>query len=108
HHLIVNLYRGETPIDDPIWGPFTCKGGALDAQPCDPKQPHACGSDGECGSEPTRSVACIGFGPADAQTGNFSGFTGTQQTAYEQTFATGVYEEIPMKGIIIWNSHAFN
>jgi len=107
HHLIVNLYRGASTIDDPLWGAFTCKGGPLDGQTCDPKQSDSCGTGGLCGSAPTSSVACIGFGPSDAQTG-FAGFTGTQQTSYEQTFAPGVYEEVPLKGIIIWNSHAFN
>ncbi len=108
HHLIVNLYRGEADIDDPVWGPFTCKGGQLDGQSCDPKDMNSCGTAGACGSVPTSSVACIGFGPADSQTTGTNGFTGTQQTAYQQTFAEGVYEELPMRGIIIWNSHAFN
>ncbi|MFQ5667437.1 MAG: hypothetical protein ACE5I7_13555 [Candidatus Binatia bacterium] len=107
HHLIVNLYHGSATIDDPVWGAFTCKGGSLARQPCDPKQLDSCGAEGVCGSEPTSSVACIGYGPPDSQT-NFAGLTGTQQTAFEQTFADGVFGEVPLKGIIIYNSHAFN
>ena len=37
-----------------------------------------------------------------------SGFTGAQETAVEIVDPPGVYEQIPLKGIIIWNSHAFN
>ena len=37
-----------------------------------------------------------------------NGFTGTQETATTITYAPGVYNEIPLKGMIIWNSHAFN
>jgi len=108
HHLIVNLYTGASSIDDPVWGVFTCKGGVHDGQPCAPRQVDSCGPDGVCGSEPTPSVACIGFGPADSRTTGFNGFTGTQQTSYAQTFADGVYQEVPRTGILIWNSHAFN
>ena len=43
---------GATPIDDPVWGPFTCQGGARDGQPCAPKERDACGADAICASPP--------------------------------------------------------
>ena len=61
HHAVVIPYRGQTPLHDPIWGPFTCGGGARDGQPCEPTDLTSCGDDGVCGSRPTPSVGCIGF-----------------------------------------------
>jgi hypothetical protein len=107
HHAVVFVYRGATPIDDPVWGPFTCKGGARDGQPCAPKDLAACDADGICASPPVQSVACIGFGPGDAGIG----------TGEESLFSTmasavdgrdGIFEEAPLRGILVWNSHAFN
>ena len=111
HHLIVNLYQGKTPLTDPVWGGFKCRGGALDGQTCDPTDLTFCGADSGCTNDPEYSVACFGQSnlPPDATTGlNVSGFTGTQKAATTITYADGVYNEIPLKGIIIWNSHAFN
>ena len=42
------------------WGDWTCKGGALDGQECDPLDLGLCG-EGVCGSEPKRTIACIGI-----------------------------------------------
>jgi hypothetical protein len=107
HHAVVFVYHGATPIEDPTWGPFACKGGAHDGQPCAPKNLAACGDDGICASPPVQSVACIGFGPGDAGIG----------TGEESLFSTmasavdgreGIFEEAPLRGILVWNSHAFN
>lgn len=106
HHLIVNLYQGEADIDDPSWGVFTCKGGDLDGETCDPKDPLACAG-GLCGSEPQTALACIGHGPGDAGFQSYP-FTGTQESSSSNNFPEGVYREVPTKGIIVWNSHAFN
>ena len=111
HHLIVNLYSGKVPLTDPVWGTFKCRGGALDGQTCDPTDLSACGADSGCANDPSISVACFGAKdlPPDATTGiGNSGFTGTQKAATTITHAPGVYNEIPLKGVIIWNSHAFN
>ncbi len=108
HHLITNLYLGDASPNDPGWGEYRCDGGALDGQSCDPTNLTFCG-DGLCSSAVTTSIACIGFGPGDAGLGiNSVGFSGTQQTAVEYRFPEGVYREIPLKGVIMWNSHAFN
>jgi hypothetical protein len=121
HHLIVNLYEGNKPLTDPAWSScgrgrgntcgFKCRGGALDGQACDPMDLNACGADSGCATDAQISVACFGANnlPGDAVTGIAnSGFTGTQETATTITYADGVYNEIPLKGLIIWNSHAFN
>ncbi len=112
HHLIVNYYSGDTPPTDPVWGQFTCKGGDQDGAVCQPLDIGSCGEGSGCGNQPASSIACIGSVPGippDASLGlNSAGFLGTQETGAEFDLAPGVYNELPMKGMIIWNSHAFN
>lgn len=107
HHAVVIPYSGPTSIHDPVWGPFTCGGGARDGAACEPTDPTGCGDDGVCGSRPTPSVACIGYGPGDASigVGNDSLFN---TMAAGLGSAAGVYAEAPLRGILVWNSHAFN
>ncbi len=110
HHLIVNLYEGVKTPTDPVWGTFKCRGGALDGQVCTPTVLGFCGA-GECANEALKSIACTGQSnlPGDAGLGvNASGFTGAQETALTNELAPGVYGEVPLTGMIIWNSHAFN
>ena len=103
HHLIVNRYQGST--NNGLVRDFRCRGGDADGQTCEPTDLNACGA-GVCGSRVVSSFACIEF---DGGAGAFGGgFTGTQETATEQQFLPGVYEELPTKGWILWNSHAFN
>lgn len=111
HHLIVNLYRGEYDIDSPIWGTFKCRGGERDGQVCNPKEIGFCGPGAGCANDPSNAVACIGARniPPDAGVGiSSAGLVGTQETARQQDLPAGVYNEVPLRGIIIWNSHAFN
>ena len=111
HHLIVNLYDGVKDPHDPVWGGFKCVGGDKDGQSCDPTAIGECGAGIECANEPKKSIACFGQPnlPADSGLGvNGGGFTGTQETATTLEYAPGVYGESPLKGMIIWNSHAFN
>jgi len=107
HHAVVIVYRGSTPIDAPVWGPFACRGGAHDGQACAPTDGAACGADGVCASPPVQSLACIGYGPGDASIGNgaTSLFTSMGSSVAGRD---GVYDEAPLKGILVWNSHAFN
>ncbi len=103
HHLIVNQYRGST--NNSLVRDFFCRGGASAGESCDPMDLNACG-DGVCGSRAVSSFACIEF---DGGAGAFGGgFTGTQETGTEQRLLPGVYDELPVKGWILWNSHAFN
>jgi hypothetical protein len=106
HHAVVIPYLGATPLHSPVWGPFTCGGGANDGAACDPIDADAC-ADGTCGSRPTPSVACIGYGPGDASigVGNDSLFN---TMAAGLGSASGVYAEAPLRGMLVWNSHSFN
>ncbi|HYD50153.1 MAG TPA: hypothetical protein VEB21_17470 [Terriglobales bacterium] len=109
HHLIVNLYEGQADPHDPSWGQFNCVGGPTPGAPCDPVVRDVCGAGAFCATAPVKSIACAGFGPGDSGTGLASrGFTGTQETATELDYPPGVYAEVPMKGMILWNSHSFN
>jgi hypothetical protein len=109
HHLIVSLYEGSFEPNSPQWGPFSCRGGERDGETCDPVDTDFCGAEAFCTTEVLTSVACIGFGPPDSGLGlNSSGFTGTQETSSVAELAPGVYREVPLKGMILWNHHAFN
>jgi len=108
HHLIVSRYAGEAAPDDPSWGTFRCVGGENEGTLCQPTNLEFCGA-GICASELQQSVACIGFGPPDNNIGLMTaGFAGIQETAAEFTFPRGVFRELPLKGVIIWNTHHFN
>jgi len=107
HHAVVNVYQGDTPIDSPLWGPFKCRGGDKDGQTCHPRDATFCGDGTVCGSEPFAAPGCFGFGPGDAGIG-----VGTESIfntmASGAATREGVFDELPIKGTIVWNSHAFN
>jgi hypothetical protein len=69
-----------------------------------------CGAGSGCSSQVKTAVACIGFGPPDYGFFNNVAPTigGSQEALSSQTFADGVYNAIPLKAIVVWNSHAFN
>ncbi len=107
HHAVVMVYQGSTPIDSPLWGEFACRGGDKDGQSCNPRDASFCGDGSVCGSEPIQSTGCFGFGPGDAGIG-----VGTESIfntmASGSATREGVYDELPIEGIVVWNSHAFN
>ena len=99
------------------FGPFTCKDGPLDGQPCDPYTADngGCGADGYCRGNVASTIACIGYGPPDmgtdvtgTGTATAPAFGGSQQPISFERYADGVYSLLPVRGFIIWNSHAFN
>ena len=107
HHLILNRYIGTADdIHDPSFGAWTCNGGDKAGQPCEPTDLTSCGS-GICTSEIKQSFACIGFGPGGFGQ-NFYAIGGAQKAQATTEFADGVFAQVPMKGILYWNSHAFN
>ncbi len=113
HHSIVHLYEGGQPWTDPKWGAWTYKfqdqGNPLQGLPCDPSDVDpALGYNPGCSSAVTPSIACIGYGPTDASIFFAGGFSGSQEPFYDYEFADGAYDRIPMSGIVVWNSHAFN
>ncbi len=107
HHLIVDRYNGAAGPDDPSWGTFRCRGGDKDGELCESTELGFCGPEGMCGSDWKRAIACTGFGPPDQGTVNQS-IVIIQEASAQLVFPEGTYREAPLKGMMIWNSHAFN
>lgn len=113
HHSIVHLYEGSETWTHPTWGAWTYKfqdtSNPLHGLPCDPTEVDpALGYNPGCSSAVIPSIACIGYGPPDASIFFAGGISGSQEPYYDYEFADGVFEQIPMSGMIVWNSHAFN
>jgi cysteine-rich repeat protein len=125
HHSIIHYYRGGYDVsgqNDPNFGPFTCHGGPTPGQTCNPQgvgvaapDGAECGPGGGCAGRVQSAVACIGYGPPDYTT-NLSGggsansptVGGSQQPVSSNVFPPGVYTLLPVSGVMVWNSHAFN
>jgi cysteine-rich repeat protein len=127
HHSIIHIYTGRSGVDDEHWGSWTYKfrdqGQPTDGQPCDPLAiDPALGFNPNCSGAVVSKAACLGYGPDDytnfggldpgqlagAGGGNSPSFSGSQEPFYEQKLVAGNYVVLPTKGIIVWNSHAFN
>jgi hypothetical protein len=107
HHLILNRYIGAADaVHDPSLGAWTCNGGETPGQACEPTDLSSCGT-GMCTSEIKQSFACVGFGPSgNGQT--FVSIGGAQKSQFNINYVAGVFAQVPMKGVLYWNSHAFN
>jgi hypothetical protein len=118
HHSLIHIYLGQTRLDDPGWGfgPWTYKfddpNHPLNGTPCDPAAVDpALGFSPGCSGQVQSTVACIGYGPPDwTPVGGPTAptFSGSQEPYYEQELAGGVFSVLPMQGVVVWNSHAFN
>jgi hypothetical protein len=150
HHSIIHYYngrfdvlddfctcrRGENARDEcstdadcpggtcdcrPVFGPFTCKGGANDGLACTPTglgvaAPAGadCGPDSGCTGPIRSTIACVGFTPdwqvsiAGAGSQNAPSIGGSQQPVSHDEYPPEVYATLPTRGVIVWNSHAFN
>ncbi|MFQ5513902.1 MAG: hypothetical protein ACE5FG_05640 [Myxococcota bacterium] len=114
HHSIIHFYNGTAGITDPAWGSFTYKfrdaNNPLEGTPCDPTAiDSATGYNPGCSGPVIESIACVGnFGPADYSFLTAPQFSGSQEPLSVVEFADGVYSILPMQGILVWNSHAFN
>ncbi len=117
HHSIIHSYVGPSDVTAPGFGPFACRGGPMDGIACNPKgigvaAPDGadCGTGGGCAGEPQSTVACIGFGPAELAFRAFGlpQIGGSQQPLFRIDYPYGVVATLPVEGIIVWNSHAFN
>ncbi len=117
HHSIIHMYRGAYDWTDGGWGYWSCKGGPNDGMTCDPTKPTVappaggnCGPRSGCTGEIRSSVACIFYGPPDYGFANNVAptFGGSQEPLSSTTYPDGVYNTLPLKGIVVWNSHAFN
>ncbi len=121
HHAFIRIYLGGVDTTDTNWGDWTYRFAELDpseGQDCDPLAVDpSLGYNPGCRSEVQEAVACLGAGPPDLSSGSIEGLTGSATTptftgsgtpVFQQEFADGVYSILPMQGILVWNSHAFN
>ena len=83
-------------------------GGERDGQACDPLDQQSCGST-VCASNVRDTVTCVGFGPPESSplTG-VGGIVGAQTAQQLVPPRDGIYTVFPIRGLIYWNSHAFN
>ena len=109
HHLILNMSR--VPVEEinhPDFGAWTCHGGPRAGEVCDPLESGVCG-EGQCATEAKDGFACIGYGPPVTGGGRpFFPIGGAQKAQNYNELPEGVYRRIPLQGILMWNSHAFN
>ena len=121
HHSIVFAYTGAAGHE--AFGPFTCHGGALADQPCDPTRPGVappaggdCGARSACAGVIARlAPACYpavggSYGPYDFSTGGGVSDTptthsigGAQTPVASTSYPAGVYSVLPVRGVIVWN-----
>jgi len=127
HHLVVwNPKKPLTSVapNDPTW---TCRGGASDGKACNAQKGSAdCGEGSVCAGKATPGTLC-GFDTAALGSGGpltldqlaqLLGLLGgggipsqvanTQSPQQYTPPLEGVYTEIPLKGVLWFNSHAFN
>ncbi len=111
HHLVLAHNAGAPPYTG--FGEFRCRGGERDGESCAPPDAASCGT-GVCAGDAfdatdqtliADSVQCITFGPPG--TFNLPVFI-AQQAQERKELRGGVYTEVPLRGLWIWNSHAFN
>lgn len=109
HHSIIRIYTGAYPVTDPGWGRWTYKGGPNAGQSCDPTAVGPNGLNEDCAGDVRNSPGCVFFiGPRDWSAQTSPSFSGSQEPLYQQEFADGVYSTLPLSGVVMWNSHAFN
>jgi hypothetical protein len=113
HHLLMyysplNLEPGgvERILDDPGIAPWTCFDGPRAGEECDPTDLSFCGEGSICASKLKPSFACVGYGPSTARPAEIVGGAPQAQTNF--VFSDGVFQQLPMKGVMYWNAHAFN
>jgi hypothetical protein len=111
HHLLLyysplNFAPGGIDVHHRSFGTWTCRGGPLAGSPCEPTDLESCGEGGVCASRLRPSFACVGYGPPSEEPSQIVG--GAPQAQSSILFADGVYQALPMKGVMYWNAHAFN
>ncbi len=109
HHSLIHIYTGDFDYNDPGFGPWSCYGGSDDGLSCDPASSGVCPG-GSCGGGRRDTVACIGYGPPDYgfASNNSPVFSGAQEPTSATSYPAGVYQLLPLRGVVVWNSHAFN
>ncbi|MFP6625671.1 MAG: hypothetical protein VCA74_01220 [Deltaproteobacteria bacterium] len=123
HHSIIMIYLGAYGWSDPGWGAWRCYLGDNDGQSCNPTDADPCPGGGVCGGEDVAAVACNssitdGYGPPDwgflgldVNSSFARQFSGAQEATGWFNYVgsvDGIYSLLPLKGVVVWNSHAFN
>ncbi|MET0341402.1 MAG: hypothetical protein ABW252_10385 [Polyangiales bacterium] len=115
HHSIIGVYAGDVPPSHSVWGKWRCAGGAHAGAPCDPSLRDVsaaeggaeCGENAVCQTPPMQTVGCVGYGPKDKESYLISA-GGGQAPVSTDLHPPGVYGSIPVKGVVLWDSHGFN
>ncbi|MCZ6464218.1 MAG: hypothetical protein O7A09_07755, partial [Proteobacteria bacterium] len=134
HHSILHAYSGRFPVEHPGWTKLTDEQGQeigqqgwtlkfsdptnpLQGAPCDPTDidPNL-GYHPNCSGSVQETIACLGFGPPDysnllsliGDEGNAPQLLVSTEPKLEIALPDEVYDILPMRGILVWNSHAFN
>jgi len=124
HHSIVEFYvppEGEEAQYDPnneqYWRNWTCLGGSNAGATCAPGSDE-CGDRGQCATAPATTVACIFYANGPPQMGTAAGLFGAaevrlnlataQEATFREKYPPNVFSLMPVKGFVIWDSHAFN
>jgi hypothetical protein len=113
HWILSNPALDPSYATDPSFGSWTCRGGGRETERCDPLGLDDCGEGGLCASELKDALACTGFGPA---TGGLDTLGLLTEGLIENVQAAqqylppreGVYRELPIRGFLYHNTHAFN
>lgn len=111
HHLLLyysplNFAPGGVDVHHRSFGAWTCRGGPRQGERCEPTDLASCGEGGICASQLRPSFACVGYGPPSDEPSQIVG--GAPQAQSNFLFAPGVYQALPLKGVMYWNAHAFN
>ncbi len=123
HHSISDNYIPAEGLEhqrdptDPSWKNWACNGGEKSGESCTPGG-DACGDRGQCATGVLTSIACINYQNAPRELGTVGGLFGTadvrqplvtaQESTYREAYPQGVYAIAPVKGFVVWDSHAFN
>ena len=123
HHSIVDFYvppegrENQRDPMDPSWKNWVCNVGPNAGASCTPGGDE-CGDRGQCTTEPLSSIACITYRNAPPELGTVGGLFGTadvrqqivaaQEATFHEEYPEGVYDLAPVKGFVVWDSHAFN
>ena len=123
HHSIIDFYI--PPADkqnhrdpmDPSWKDWSCLGGDNHGAACTPGGDE-CGDRSQCTTAPLTTIACIAYRNAPPELGTVGGLFGTaavrqqvvaaQESTFREAYPEGVFALAPVKGFLVWDSHAFN
>jgi len=129
HHLVLMNPKKDLSSVSAGDSDWTCRGGTLDGQKCDPTKGSRDCAEGVCGGKSTPGPLCgVDTSAATSGVGGIEGFFGilsaglgvlaqggmpdqianTQSPQEYLPPLDGVYSEIPLRGILYFDSHAFN